>query len=227
MEKVVIKLSGSLFAYPFEVKRLASIAEALTTIFLKKNLQPIVVTGGGPLTRAYINLMRERGADESTLDEVGITFSRINALVLSSFLGELAYPSVPTNLEEVALASMQNKIILVGGLSPGQSTNATAALIAERVRARMFINATDVDGVYTSDPKLSKDAKKLDVVSVRNLLNMLVAAPMGAGKYVLLDLVSLKILERSNIPTRVVLCSPQHILDAVEGKDVGTLIKVE
>ena len=52
---------------------------------------------------------------------------------------------MPKNLEEVAMATDSGKIVVAGGLHPGQSTNATSALIAETVEASRFVNATDVN----------------------------------------------------------------------------------
>ena len=73
----------------------------------------------------------------------------------------------PNNAAIFALATPEVKneidsglIVVTGGLHPGQSTNGTAALIAEKVKATEFLNATDVDGIYDSDPNKNKKAKK-------------------------------------------------------------------
>ena len=60
--------------------------------------------------------------------------------------------------------------MVMGGLQPGQSTNAVGALVAEAIGADLFINATDVDGVYTSDPKKDPEARKLDIVDTDKLV---------------------------------------------------------
>ena len=69
-----------------------------------------------------------------------------------------AYSHPPTTLQEVRHAD-DGLIVVAGGLHPGQSTNGTAALIAEKVKAEQFLNATDVDGVYDKDPNKYKSQK--------------------------------------------------------------------
>mgnify|MGYP003322302267 CR=1 FL=1 len=141
------------------------------TFFAKKSksLQPVLVAGGGKIARHFISHARSSGADESTLDELGIEISRLNAkLLIYAFKGK-AYPHPPTTLTEVKHAVDSGLIVVTGGLHPGQSTNGTAALIAEKVKATEFLNATDVDGVYDSDPSKNKDAKKFKQIELKNL----------------------------------------------------------
>src|SRR3989454_248109 len=170
-KRIAIKLSGSLFGME-DTKRLKQFAEFFVRI--SKICQPIIIAGGGTIARHYISHARSSGADESTLDELGIEVSRLNARLLIFALQEKAYPHPPTNLKEVAHAVDSGLIVVTGGLHPGQSTNATAALISEKVRAYAFLNATDVDGVYDSDPKKHKNAKKFKKIPIKKLRSMLV-----------------------------------------------------
>src|SRR3990170_4592526 len=123
---------------------------------ISKICQPVIVAGGGNIARHYITHARSSGADESTLDELGIEVSRLNAKLLIYALQNRAYPHPPTTLQEVRHAVDSGLIVIAGGLHPGQSTNGTAALIAEKIKASEFLNATDVDGIYDSDPNKSK-----------------------------------------------------------------------
>ena len=61
----------------------------------------------------------------------------------------------------------------MGGLQPGHSTNAVAAIAAETIKANLFLNATDVDGVYTADPSKDPTAKRLEEVNVNHLAEIL------------------------------------------------------
>ena len=61
----------------------------------------------------------------------------------------------------------------MGGLHPGQSTNATSALIAEKVKASTFLNATDVNGIYDSDPNTNKNAKLFKEITVKECMEIL------------------------------------------------------
>jgi len=223
---VVIKLSGSVFKQPFDVKYIKVLCESFISM-LNDGIQPIIVAGGGEVARNYISALRELGADETTLDEIGISISRLNARIIIGALGTCAYPLVPSSMDELSLALGSEKIVVLGGLYPGHSTNATAALAAEKSRAILFINATDVDGVYTVDPKIDRNAKKYDQIDTKTLFNLVTTKPIIAGSYDLFDPLAIKIIERSNIRTRIILCTPQNILDAVKGAKVGTEIVVK
>lgn len=225
LNRIVIKLSGSLFKWDTKVSDLKDIIQFCKEL-KAKGIQLILVAGGGEIARHYISLGRSLGADETSLDEMGICISRLNAFLLINSLKDLCYPIVPKTLDEIAQSVESGKIVIVGGLHPGHSTNATAALIAERVGAKLFINATDVDGVYTADPKVHKDAKRLKRVTIKKLTEILMKGKMNAGAYDLIDLVALKIIERSKIPTKIVKCSIPDLMDAIEGKEVGTTIQI-
>ena len=222
-KRIVLKLSGSLFHSEIEKTDFQPLIKVITDI-RRKGTKMVLVAGGGKNARQYIAAARNLGADESTLDEIGIIVSRLNAMILVAGLGDLVHQSIPTSLGEIAKAFEEKGLVVTGGLHPGQSTNATACLIAERIGADFFINATSVDGVYTSNPNKDPLAEKLSIVTVDKLKDILSESKMGAGTYELMDLVALKIIERSHIPTKLVLCSPEVIVKALEGRKVGTQI---
>ena len=220
-KRIVIKLSGRIFGID-NVKILKDYAEFLVKI--SKICQPIIVAGGGTIARHYISHARSSGADESTLDELGIEISRLNAKLLIYALKNKAYSHPPTTLQEVRHAVDDGLIVVAGGLHPGQSTNGTAALIAEKVKAEQFLNATDVDGVYDMDPNKFKQANKFKSIEMKNLKSMLVHEDSVAGGYDLMDIVALKIIERSKIQTRIIKADPKIIEKAIKGDNVGTKI---
>ena len=220
-KRIVIKLSGRIFGID-NVKILKDYAEFLVKI--SKICQPIIVAGGGKIARHYISHARSSGADESTLDELGIEISRLNAKLLIYALKGKAYSHPPTTLQEVRHAVDDGLIVVSGGLHPGQSTNGTAALIAEKIKAEQFLNATDVDGVYDMDPNKFKQAKKFKSIEMKNLKNILVHEDSVAGGYDLMDIVALKIIERSKIQTRILKSDPKIIEKAIKGGNVGTKI---
>jgi uridylate kinase len=222
-KRVAIKLSGSIFSEERNQDTIKKYAEMLTDISI--DVQPIVIAGGGKIARHYINLARCLGSDEASLDIMGIEVSRLNAKLLIAALGEQAYSQVPKNLEEVTIAAESGKIVIVGGLHPGQSTNATSALIAEKVRATRFLNATDVDGIYDLDPNISRNAKLLNEITVSECMEILKDGSSMAGTYDLMDIVALKVIERSKIPTRVLRSDITNIKDAIIGiHHIGTEI---
>lgn len=200
-QRIVIKFSGRVFD-PDNTRVLKEYAAFLARI--SEECQPIVVAGGGTTARRYISDARFFGADESTLDELGIEISRLNAKLLIYALKHYAYPHPPTTLQEVRHATDDGRIVVAGGLHPGQSTNGTAALIAEKVGAEIFLNATDVDGVYDMDPNKFKQAKMFKRIELKKLKGMMIHEDSVAGGHDLMDLVALKIIERSRIRTRII-----------------------
>jgi uridylate kinase len=220
-KRIVIKLSGKVFGMD-NTKTLKDYATFLVKI--SKICQPVVVAGGGKIARHYISHARSSGTDESTLDELGIEVSRLNAKLLIYALKNKAYPHPPTNLQEVRHAVDSGLIVVTGGLHPGQSTNATAALIAEKIQATTFLNATDVDGIYDSDPNKNKNAKKFKRIDLKNLRRLLMHEDFIAGGYDLMDIVALKVIERSKIKTRVLKADIKKLEKAIKGVPVGTEI---
>jgi len=222
---LVMKLSGSVFDFKTSSKSLKEYAQMLLDIQTK--VHPVVVSGGGITARNYVNLARSLGADESSLDEMGIEISRLNAKLLSAALGDSVYPVIPSNLEEISIACQSGKIIVSGGLHPGQSTNATAALICEKIKADRFLNATDVDGIYDSDPNKNPQAKMFKEITIKKCLDLLNTESTQAGNYDLMDIVALKVIERSKIPTWVIKSDPKIIRNLIlKNSKTGTRISV-
>ena len=222
---LVIKLSGSVFNFKTTSKSLKEYAQML--LDMQARVQPVVISGGGIIARHYVSLARALGSDESSLDMMGIEISRLNAMLLSSALGDSVYPVIPTSLEDVSVACQSGKIVVSGGLHPGQSTNATAALICEKIKAYRFLNATDVDGIYDSDPNKNRRAKMFKEITIKECMGLLNTESTQAGKYDLMDIVALKVIERSRIPTRVIKSDPRLIRNLVmKDSTTGTKITV-
>jgi uridylate kinase len=221
-KRIVIKLSGSIFSQDTNHDSIKDYAQMF--IDISNNIQPIVIAGGGKIARHYIDLARSLGSDEANLDIIGIEVSRLNAKLLIAALGDQAYSQVPKNLEEVAIAVASGKIVIAGGLHPGQSTNATSALIAETSKASGFVNSTDVDGIYDSDPNVNPNARLFKEITVNECMEILRDKHTEAGTYDLMDIIALKVIERSKIPTRVIRSDVGNIRDAIDGKDIGTKI---
>jgi uridylate kinase len=218
-----MKLSGSLFSFDTTTKQLKEYVQLIKKI--GEHYQPVIVTGGGKIARFYINISREMGLDEAGLDLTGIQVSHLNAKLLIAGLGDLCYPVTPKNLEEISTSLISNKIIITGGIYPGQSTNATSALIAERIGAVKLFNATDVDGIYDSDPRTNTNAVRFDFIPVKDCIDILKSEKSMAGTYDLMDLISLKVIERSKLPTVVFKASVDNIEKIVlQEAKIGTEI---
>jgi len=185
----------------------------------------VVVIGGGSLSRNYISVARELGADWSECDQVGIDFTRLNARLFVIALGDAAHPRVARDLQELVELYSSGKIVVMGGMTPGQSTDAVGALAAEAIGADLFIRTLDVGGVYDRDPKGSDRAKMLEAVNIEELRRLAAAGGEEAGQYKLLDHVAINILARSRVHAVFIDGrDPENVLRAVRGEKIGTRV---
>jgi uridylate kinase len=89
------------------------------------------------------------------------------------------------------------------------------------------LNATDVDGIYDSDPNKNPRAKMFKEITVKKCLDLLNTESTQAGNYDLMDIVALKVIERSKIPTWVIKSDPRIIRNLVlKNSKTGTRISV-
>jgi len=217
----VIKLTGKVFSKDNSLL-IKEIAEKIK--ILANDHRVVIVTGGGPIARQYISIAKDLNASEAWCDLLGIDISRINAKLLIAALNDIAYTYVPENIDEFLRAWSTGKVVVLGGLQPGQSTTAVAAIIAEVINADLLIYASDVDGIYDKDPKKFPNAKKLDRVSV-NELRKILEPRIEAGTYELIDPLALLIIERCKIRSFVISAFKPNLLEKlVKGEKVGTEI---
>lgn len=221
---VVISIGGSVIAPKLNFERFKEYAGAIREIAKRHTV--FVVVGGGAAAREYIQVARKLGANESVCDLIGIDVTQLNARLLISALGGDAHPEPPSDYKEAKNVASSGKIIVMGGVIPGQTTDAVAAILAEHVQADLLVNATCVDGVYTADPKSDPEAKKLDKVTPEQLVEIVMKTEMKAGARSVLDPLAAKIIERSNIPTVVLNgIDSKNIVDVVlRKKHIGTEI---
>jgi len=224
--RAVLKIGGSLL-YDAEGEILTDKIREYTTVIkslIQENHSLVIIVGGGRPARTFITAARELGASEAQCDWLGIKLARNNAELFCAALGQLAYPKIVETLDELETAILHGKVVLMGGLIPGQSTNAVAAVVAETIHAEMIFNATNVDGVYDRDPK--KDgAILLDNITINQLTDILSGSGTKAGEYKLFDPIAIRVVARSKIPTTIFNGSnPENITRAFHGEKIGTHI---
>jgi len=208
-KNVVIKFGGSLLFSEEGTINNKKITEFCDLIKNSKNYDSIVIVcGGGTIARQYIKAIRKFTENEILCDMIGIDISRINSRLIIANMKEFAYPQVPESFEELSKAIIASKIVVMGGLQPGQSTTSVAIQVAEFLKAARLIILTDVDGIYDKDPKVFEDAKlfrKLNYDSLQKIIvEMSKDTQAAAGEYRVFDAVSLQILKRSNVVVSVI-----------------------
>lgn len=229
MSRYIIKIGGSLIfeKEEFALKRIEQLAKTLRNLY-EQGHELLVVVGGGRMARKYIGAVRTSGGSEASADIVGIEISRNNARVMIAALGEVAYPEVPASFTAALTATATRKIVVLGGLSPGQSTNAVAALMAEAVSAQLLLNATDVDGVYPTDPREDPHAKVIPRLNIDEFSEIIGRSVSRAGYYPLFDQVALQIVQRGQI--EVIFLNgkdPENISKAINGEKIGSKVVLD
>ena len=150
--------------------------------------------------------------------------TRLNAKLLISALHN-ACPEPLADYKEVAEVTAKGVIAVLGGVSPGYTTDAVAAILAEYVNAELLLSVTSVDGVYDADPNVYPNAKKYERLTPKELLSIVMKEELKAGSRIVIDPIAAKIIERSGTKTIVIDGSnPRNISDAVIGKHSGTEI---
>lgn len=223
--KVVVRIGGSVIASPPNAKIIQRYAELLKNL-KKQGHQLVVVVGGGSIARDFIKIAKSLGFREPEQDEVAISVSRLFAQLLALNLGDLSSRIVPRSVDDAVELFRRGKVVVMGGVKPGMTTDAVAAMVAEKIEADLLVKASDVEGVYTKDPKKHPDAKKIDRLGFDDLGRLFELNKHKAGIHQILDPEAVTLLQKSRI--RMVVVNgfrPENVLLAVRGEKVGTVIE--
>ncbi len=166
-ETIVMSVGGSLI-----------VPDAIDTVFLTnfRNLieqqialsgrRFIIITGGGRTARRYQDAAaRVTELDPEDLDWMGIHATRLNGHLLRTIFRDIAYPVMITNPDESADVPQDTSLIVASGYRPGSSTDLRAVQIAAHRGAQKLVNLSNIDYVYTADPRLNPDAEKIEDIT--------------------------------------------------------------
>lgn len=137
----------------------------------------IFVSGGGAPARIYQQAYRDVAAankefepENSAADWIGIMATRLNAQLLKACCGSLCSDDVVC--DPTADISFTGKILVAAGWKPGFSTDNDAVLLAEKFRADTVVNLSNIEKVYTDDPRKNPGAEPLDTISWKDFRRM-------------------------------------------------------
>ena len=170
-DRVVVSIGGSILIPDHEdsvfIKELAQMITELN-----KEVQLVVICGGGKIARYYTNTSAELGASVFEQDLLGIGTTRLNAKLLALALGDISSTEIPLNAADAANMSVPGKVVVMGGTEPGHTTDAVASMVAKEMEADRVVNATSVDAVHTHRPKKkTRSAKRLGKILIKELGN--------------------------------------------------------
>jgi uridylate kinase len=222
--RLVVRIGGSVVASPVNTELMSKYADLIKKV-KAQNHEVAVVLGGGALAREFIAIAKSLGLDMQAQDEIAISVSRLFAQLFLKKLGDCGCSKVALTLDDAAECLSERKVVVMGGLKPGITTDAVAALVAERLNADLLVKGTDQDGVFDKDPRKFADAVKLDRLSFDDLFRVLEFSEHKAGMHQVIDPEAVKVLRRKRLKLVVVNgFKPENILAAIKGENVGTLI---
>ena len=136
----------------------------------------ILVVGGGAPARVYQNAYSEiaknvnSNSASDAADWIGIMATRLNAQLVKACFGELCQNDVV--YDPTAPIDFKGRVLLAAGWHPGFSTDNDAVLLAEKHDAKTVVNLSNIEKVYTDDPRKNPDAKPIDEISWKDFRKM-------------------------------------------------------
>lgn len=231
-KRILLKLSGEGLSgskgFGVDEDVVARLAAEIAEV-KRLNVQICLVIGGGNFFRGARNAGKLM--DRSVADQIGMMATVMNALVLKAALEKNGCPveiysglSVPQVCENYnfgkALRALEGGavIIFAGGTgSPYFTTDTGAALRASEMHCDVLMKATQVDGVYNSDPRKNPQAVRYDEISFAEVVEK---------KLGVMDITAITMAADNNIPVMVFAQKGENsIVDAVCGTAKCTIIK--
>ena len=229
-KRILLKLSGEVLAGPqghgIDFDTVQNICKAVKECS-DMGVEIGLVVGGGNFWRG-----RSSGEmDRTRADHMGMLATVMNSLALADALEQLEVPvrvQTAIAMQQIAEPYIRNRAIrhlekgrvVIFGCGTGNpffTTDTTAALRAAEIDANIIFKATNVDGVYDRDPNKFEDAVKFDTLSHFDILQK------GLN---VMDSTAASLCKDNNIPILVFnLDNPHNIVDAVLGKNIGTIVK--
>ncbi len=230
-KRVVLKLSGEALAGEkgsgIVTDTIMRIAKEIKSI-QELGVEIAIVVGGGNFWRGA----SAKDMDRTTSDHMGMLGTVMNALALQDGLEKL---DVITRVQSAidmkqiaepyirrrAVRHLEKKRVVIfaaGTGNPYFSTDTTAALRAAEIEAQVIlVGKKGVDGIYDSDPKLNKSAKKFETLNYIDILNL------GLK---IMDSTATSLCMDNKIPLIVFgIDEPNNISDVINGKKIGTHVK--
>jgi uridylate kinase len=175
----------------------------------------IIVSGGGGPARSWQSAYRVvsealgRTADDGQADWIGIMATRLNARLVKALFGAYCVEDVVTDPNVGESTSFAGRVLLAAGWKPGFSSDNDAVLLAKRFDAKTVINLSNIEAVYTADPKTDPSAKPISSISWKDF-RLLTGDVWTPGKNVPFDPVASRNAEEAGIE---VICAAGRDLD--------------
>jgi len=229
--RILLKISGEALMgtseFGIDPKVLVRLAQEIAQL-IQRNVQVGLVIGGGNLFRGAT--LSKEGLGRITGDQMGMLATVMNAL---AFRDVLERAKIPTNIMSAipmsgvvdhydrrkAIYHLEKGRVVIFAAGTGNplfTTDSAASLRGIEIKADIILKATQVDGVYSSDPATDPKATRYDVLSYREALDKELA---------IMDLAAFCQLRNNRMVLRVFdINKPGALLRIVQGENEGTLV---
>jgi len=232
-KRVLLKLSGEALMgekeFGIDHERLKQYAHDIKAVADKK-IEVAVVIGGGNIFRGIGN-GAEDAIDRVQGDYMGMLATVINSMALQSALEKMGVSTrllSAIKMEQIcepyikrrAVRHLEKGRVVIFGAGTGNpyfTTDTAASLRAIEIEADVILKGTRVDGIYSADPELHKDAVKYDTISFEEVYEK------GLK---IMDMTAFTLCNENKVPLIVFdMNKPGNLLNVLEGKRVGTLVE--
>ncbi|MCA9355008.1 UMP kinase [Candidatus Kaiserbacteria bacterium] len=164
----------------------------------------IIIAGGGRTARRYQDAAGEvTDLTRDDLDWMGIHATRLNGHLLRTIFRDIAHREMITNPDDILDVPSGEKVIIASGYRPGCSTDLRAIQIAEHVGAKKVINLSNIDFVYTDDPRTNPDAKKIENITWTDF-RALIPTEWDPGLSTPFDPIAAKVADEKGIEVAII-----------------------
>ena len=232
--RIILKLSGEMLGgekgFGFDKEAFNSVTNAIISIRQLESMEVGVVVGGGNIFRGSQKSIDYYGIQGVAGDHIGMLATMMNSLLLQQFLennkiktrvmsGIEANAVAEPYIQRRAIRHLEKGRVVIFAAGCGQTgitTDSAALFRAREVEADIVIKATKTDGVYDKDPMVHENALRYSYLSYSQMLKQNLRV---------MDSTSIGFGQDNNVPIIVVnISDPDTIIQAVYGKNVGTLI---
>jgi uridylate kinase len=222
---IVISLGGSLII-PDDIN--VKFLKEFKRVILKNTnkYKFVVVCGGGNIARKYISALRGVGMNEKLQSFSGISATRMNARFMGYFFNHDQDMGIPHKMKELKKYAKKYNIVFCGALEykPNQTSDSTSAEVAKAFHT-IFINLTDVSGLYDKNPKEHKNAKFISKVSWKDFDKMADKIKFKPGQHFVLDQKASKMIKENKIVTFILGPNMNQLDNLLKNKKFkGTII---
>lgn len=228
-ETIIISVGGSMIV-PGEIDTtfLSSFKKLIEHEIDHNSRSFVIIAGGGKTARKYMDAARNvADLTPDDVDWLGIHATRLNGHLLRAIFRDHAHPVMITNPDDILDLKKDTPLIIAAGYRPGASTDLRAVQIAHRRGAKKVINLSNIDYVYTADPKKDPSAIPIETISWGDF-RKLIPAEWDPGLSSPFDPVAAREAEAHGIDVAIINGTKlDELANCIEGKPfVGTRIHI-